>query len=220
MTIHGPKLCRGQLLVTRTCWNGWYALRQQADSFMPTHQEMSMKVHQQRKSYLTSTSEHIPTYSLYRACNAITTPSHCTWKDQPPNKGRWSIANRLPPSLHPKNHFHYLKDKQEVFGCLIQCCIPWQAPSQICSCMAYKLLMWRVPANTRTSNKSMPTYERHKNVLYDISPNIYPSDILRTEVSMVAPAGFQGESWAFTKTTTTLPCTTNTQTPGDLTMLE
>jgi len=60
--------------------------------------------------------------------------------------------------------------------------------------MAYKLLMWRVPANTRTSNKSMPTYERHKNVLYDISPNIYPSDILRTEVSMVAPAGFQGES--------------------------
>jgi len=42
--------------------------------------------------------------------------------------------------------------------------------------------------------KACPTYERHKNIHYDISPNIYLSDILRTEISIVAPAGFLGKS--------------------------
>jgi len=41
-TIHDPKLCRGQLLVTRTAR---YAFKQRADGCMQTHQEMSTKIH-------------------------------------------------------------------------------------------------------------------------------------------------------------------------------
>jgi len=37
-----------------------------------------------------------------------------------PKRGRWSVVNQLLPLLYP-NHFCYLKDKQEVLGCLIQC---------------------------------------------------------------------------------------------------
>ncbi|KAL9709138.1 hypothetical protein Ac2012v2_007491 [Leucoagaricus gongylophorus] len=131
---------------------------------MPTHQEMSVKVHQQRKPYLASTLEHIPTYSLYRACNAITTPSHCTWKDRPPNKGRWSTnkkssAASSDAAFHGKYHHRFVHARPTSYSC-----------GESLQIQEHLI-------------KACPAYERHKDVLYDISPDIYLSDILGTGVS-------------------------------------
>ena len=38
-----------------------------------------------------------------------------------PRKGRFAIANRIPPSLNPTKHFTELQNQREVFGCLVQC---------------------------------------------------------------------------------------------------
>ena len=74
-----------------------------------------------------------------------------------PKRGRWSVANQLPPSLYP-NHFHHLKDKQEVLGYLIQCrmdhafrgsTITDSFPQSLQAAYAES------PTDTRTSNTSM-----------------------------------------------------------------
>ena len=38
-----------------------------------------------------------------------------------PRKGRFVIANRIPPSLNPTKHFTELQNQREVFGRLVQC---------------------------------------------------------------------------------------------------
>ena len=38
-----------------------------------------------------------------------------------PRKGRFAIANRIPPSLNPTKHFTELRNQREVFGRLVQC---------------------------------------------------------------------------------------------------
>jgi len=39
-----------------------------------------------------------------------------------PCKGRFAIANRIPPSLNPTKHFMELQNQHKVFGHLVQCC--------------------------------------------------------------------------------------------------
>ena len=61
-------------------------------------------------------------FALRRAKATTQTAWSRDWqRSRAPRKGRFAIANRIPPSLKPTKHFTELKDQREVFGRLIQC---------------------------------------------------------------------------------------------------
>lgn len=59
-------------------------------------------------------------FALRRAKASTQTAWARSWQKSP-HKGRFAIANRIPPSLNPTKHFIELKDQREVFGRLVQC---------------------------------------------------------------------------------------------------
>ena len=42
------------------------------------------------------------------------------WERENPG-GQWAAADRIAPALNPPPHFRQLKDKRELYGCLVQC---------------------------------------------------------------------------------------------------
>ena len=79
----------------------------------------------------------------------------------------WSVVNRLPPSLHPTNHFYHLKKtNKQVFGCLIQCRTGHAFHGKY-----YHRFIITEPASCpyeeslQIQEQVWPTCEKHKNVL-------------------------------------------------------
>ena len=130
------------------------------------------------------------------------------WKNHP-QQGRYAQANRLPPSLRPSSHFEELRDKRELFGRLTQCrtghgylgdfYMKVDATSNpTCPCGE--------PYQTRTHIlRNCHLYRDYRYILEEISPTIYPPDILGTHKGIKALTEFLLKSNAFTRSVTGPP---------------
>jgi len=126
------------------------------------------------------------------------------WK-KAPKRGHFAIADRLPPSTAPTNHFMDLKKKREVFGRLTQCRTGHGyfgeyygrfVPSESTSCPNCDEII-----QTREHIiRECPRYDRYRHVLQKVSPTVLLPEILGTKEGIRALAKFLEKSGAFTKT--------------------
>lgn len=123
------------------------------------------------------------------------------YRDVAMQTGRFAIANRLPPTLKPRQHFTHTP--QEVYGRLIQCrtghgffgeYYATFVPTEpiMCSCGE--------PRQTREHIlRDCPLFARQRIHLRHVSYNIILNEILGTEKGIKALAKFIEESSAFKK---------------------
>lgn len=118
--------------------------------------------------------------------------------------GRFAVANRIPPSLRPTQHFVALQNEREVFGRVVQCrtghCFQGAyyktfVPSEDVDCPCGERLQTR-----EHSLRECPRYDAFRGKLRDASRNIILSEILGTPRGIEALSGFLRRSGAFTKT--------------------
>ena len=128
------------------------------------------------------------------------------WKNTP-KTGRFTIANRLPPSFSPTKHFTKLKGNREVFGRVLQCrtghvytgefrqsFLPLSPDPTHCPCNNEIL-------ETRNHIiRECPRYTRECNILSKASQALALSEILGTTHGIEALAEFIAKSNAFTRT--------------------
>ena len=134
------------------------------------------------------------------------------WEATPKSEGHFAITNRIKPSLKPTKQFLRLKDKQEVFGRVVQCRMGHAYTGEFrCSFLPLSADPTACPCDNVTLEsrnhilRDCPRYNQHRDILREASRSLALSTILGTVEGITVLAKFIAKSGAFSRTGLVIP---------------
>ena len=130
------------------------------------------------------------------------------WRKKP-KTGAYAVANRIPPSTRPTEHFTELQQKRELYGRLNQCRIGHGYFGEY-----YKKFVHSedidCPCGEHVQTREhilqeCPKYETHRHYLRDAAPDVALSEVLGTREGIKALTKFLSKTGAFSKSGRTRP---------------